>query len=119
MTTDDPDWPTAWTRAALELSALALVCAHGPTHGYDVAKRLQAAGLGEVKGGTLYPVLGRLADQGLLASHWEPGDGGPGRKVVSATAAGRTELARRRGRWQEWTAAVADVLAARPIEEEP
>jgi hypothetical protein len=46
MPTDDPDWPTAWTRAALELSALALVCAHGPTHGYDVAKRLQAAGLG-------------------------------------------------------------------------
>ena len=110
--TDDPAWPTAWTRAALELSALALVCAHGPTHGYDVAKRLQAAGLGEVKGGTLYPVLGRLEDQGLLESHWEPGDGGPGRKVVQATPPGHRELAHRRARWEQWTAAVADVLAA-------
>src|SRR3954451_604292 len=118
MPNDDPDWPTAWARAALELSALALVCAHGPTHGYDVAKRLQAAGLGEVKGGTLYPVLGRLADQGVLGRPLEPGEGGPGRKVVTATAAGHTELAHRRGRWLEWTAAVADVLAARPIEEE-
>jgi PadR family transcriptional regulator PadR len=116
MPNDDPDWPTAWTRAALELSALALVCAHGPTHGYDVAKRLQAAGLGEVKGGTLYPVLGRLADQGLLDSHWEPGDGGPGRKVVSATAAGRAELAARRERWRQWTATVADVLGTDPEE---
>lgn len=107
---DDATWPTAWTRAALELSALALVCAHGPTHGYDVARRLQAAGLGEVKGGTLYPVLGRLEEQGLLASHWAPGDGGPGRKVVSATGEGRTELARRRDRWIHWTACVTGVL---------
>jgi PadR family transcriptional regulator, regulatory protein PadR len=112
--TDDPQWPVAWTRAALEMSALAVVCAHGPTHGYEVAKRLQAAGLGEVKGGTLYPVLGRLEDQGLLASQWAPGEGGPGRKVVSATAAGRAELAARRERWREWTAAVADVLATDP-----
>ena len=110
-TTDEPPWPTPWTRAALELTALALVCAHGPTHGYDVARRLLAAGLGEVKGGTLYPVLGRLEDQGLLASHWAPGDGGPGRKVVSATAQGWAELARRRERWHAWTTAVSDVLA--------
>ncbi len=108
--TVDPQWPTPWTRAALELSALALVCAHGPTHGYHVARRLQAAGLGEVKGGTLYPVLGRLEEQGLLISHWAPGEGGPGRKVVSATPAGRAELAARRERWRSWTAAVADVL---------
>lgn len=111
MTDDESTWPTAWTRAALELSALALVCAHGPTHGYDVAKRLESAGLGAVKGGTLYPVLGRLEDQGLIESHWAPGEGGPGRKVVSATAAGREALAGRRDRWRAWTAAVADVLA--------
>jgi Predicted transcriptional regulators len=110
--TDDATWPTPWTRAALELTALALVCAHGPTHGYDVAKRLQAAGLGEIKGGTLYPVLGRLEEQGLIESHWAPGDGGPGRKVVSATAAGRAELASRRGRWTRWTAGVAELLSS-------
>jgi len=57
------DWPPSWTRASLELAVLALVCAHGPTHGYDVARRLRDAGLGEVKGGTLYPVLGRLEEQ--------------------------------------------------------
>jgi PadR family transcriptional regulator PadR len=112
--TDAPvDWPPSWTRASLELAVLALVCEHGPTHGYDVARRLRDAGLGEVKGGTLYPVLGRLEEQGLLASHWSAGEGGPGRKVVEATAAGRRELGARRRAWRTWTDRVAAVLSAR------
>lgn len=93
---------------------LAIVCEHGPTHGYDVARRLQDGGLGEIKGGTLYPVLGRLADQGLLATRWMPGEGGPGRKVVEATDAGRRALVERRADWQEWTSRVAAVLGAVP-----
>lgn len=89
---------------------LALVCAHGPIHGYDVAQRLLHAGLGEVKGGTLYPVLGRLEEQGLVGSHWTAGDGGPGRKVIEATLAGREALATRRARWREWASLVAQVV---------
>lgn len=105
------DWPPSWTRASLELAVLALVCAHGPTHGYDVARRLRDAGLGEVKGGTLYPVLGRLEEQGLLVSHWSAGEGGPGRKVVEATRTGRRELGARRRAWRTWTGRVAAVLS--------
>lgn len=93
------------------------MCTHGPTHGYDVARRLQEAGLGEVKGGTLYPVLGRLEDQGLVTSHWSPGEGGPGRKVVEATVAGAGALAARRGHWQEWTNRVATVLSGEGTED--
>lgn len=103
-------WPTPWTRASLEITVLALVCTHGPTHGYDVARRLRDAGLGEVKGGTLYPVLGRLAEQGLLTSGWVAGDGGPGRKIVTATPEGVAELHRRTVQWQGWTRRVAAVL---------
>lgn len=105
-----PAWPTAWTRASLELTVLALVCTHGPTHGYDVAQRLLEAGLGEVKGGTLYPVLGRLEEQGLVATHWAAGDGGPGRKVIEATQAGHNTLAYNRLRWREWAGLVVAVL---------
>ncbi len=103
-------WPTAWTRASLELTVLALVCSCGPIHGYDVAQRLLHAGLGEVKGGTLYPVLGRLEDQGLVNSRWAAGDGGPGRKVIAATVAGREALSARRVLWREWTGRVAAVV---------
>ena len=71
------------------------VVAEGPTHGYAIAQRLQQAGLGAIRGGTLYPVLTRLETDGLLTSTWREGDGGPGRKVVSLTPTGRAELARR------------------------
>ena len=103
-------WPPSWTRASLELAVLALVCRHGPTHGYEVARRLQEAGLGEIKGGSLYPVLGRLEDQRLVVSHWTAGTSGPGRKVVEATAAGHGELSVRSDAWAAWTGRVATLL---------
>lgn len=55
-------------------------------------------------------MLGRLEEQGLVASHWTAGDGGPGRKVIEATAAGREALATRRARWRQWAGLVAAVV---------
>lgn len=59
-------------------------------HGYDLIKE---TGL---KSGTLYPILMRLADQGLLETEWrEPlKPGRPARHAYRLTAAG-LELARR------------------------
>ena len=60
-----------------------------PRYGYDLMK---AAGL---KSGTLYPLLGRLEDEKLVASAWEtPGqDGQRPRKYYRLTARG-AEVAR-------------------------
>lgn len=107
---DGEQWPPSWTRAALELAVLAVVRREGPVHGYDVGRHLLGSGLGRIKGGTLYPVLGRLEDQGLLSSRWVAGDGGPGRKLVETTAAGLAELARRRAGWLAWTGRVTTLL---------
>jgi len=86
-------------RGVLSLCVLSIV-AEGETYGYAVAQRLQAAGLGAVRGGTLYPVLARLEVDGLLVSSWREGAGGPGRKFFAITPAGRSGLA---GRSNEWT----------------
>ena len=53
-------------------------------HGYELSK------LTELKSGTLYPVLMRLNDQGLLESKWEPSPeaGRPPRHVYRLTAQG-------------------------------
>jgi len=75
------------------------VLADGPTYGYDIAQRLADAGLGDIKGGTLYPLLGRLHAAGLLDEEWRPGDGGPGRKYYALTDAGRTHLHHEAVRW--------------------
>lgn len=93
----DP-WPGEWLRGVLSLCALR-VLADGPTYGYDIAQRLAAAGLGDIKGGTLYPLLGRLHAAGLLDEEWRPGDGGPGRKYYALTDAGRTHLHHEGVRW--------------------
>jgi PadR family transcriptional regulator, regulatory protein PadR len=89
-------------RAVLPLCVLALV-ADEESYGYAIAQRLQTAGIGSVKGGTLYPVLNRLEHDGLVTSSWREGDGGPGRKFFAATDRGRTHLAERTAAWHLFT----------------
>lgn len=94
----DDTWPSDWLRGVLGLAVLRAV-ADGHTYGYAIAQALQRAGLGTVKGGTLYPLLSRFEQAGLLTTRWEPGDGGPGRKHYALTDAGQTQLADDAARW--------------------
>ncbi|WP_461456883.1 PadR family transcriptional regulator [Parasphingorhabdus sp.] len=59
-------------------------------HGYEIMK---TAG---IKPGTLYPMLARLEDQGLLNSEWEKTgvEGRPPRHIYCLTQAGRTFTAK-------------------------
>jgi len=98
-------------RGVLSLSVLRVV-ADGPTYGYAIAARLAEAGLGAVKGGTLYPILTRLEAEGLVTSSWEAGDGGPGRKFFTLTAPGDAALAERAEQWQVFTQRAAALLAS-------
>ena len=108
----EQNWPPSWTRAALELCALSAVGRAGTTHGYEVARRLQTAGLGDIKGGTLYPVLSRLEEQGLTRTWWVEGSGGPGRKLIAITPRGESELAARTAQWLSWSDRVGRLLSA-------
>ncbi len=96
-------WPSEWLRGVLELCVLGALRDEAG-HGYAIAQRLATAGLGEVKGGTLYPLLGRLQDAGWVAGEWEPGRAGPGRKVFSLTRAGRDHLDALAQQWQDFGA---------------
>ncbi len=107
--TDEPLWPGDWLRGVLELCVLG-VLADGPTYGYAIAQRLSEAGLGSVKGGTLYPLLARLEGDGLVESSWRAGDGGPGRKFFELGGTGRVELARRDALWDEFVARTRRLL---------
>jgi PadR family transcriptional regulator, regulatory protein PadR len=102
-------WPPEWMRATLSLCVLAVVAAE-ETYGYAIAQQLQSAGLGTVKGGTLYPVLNRLEDDGLVTSAWREGAGGPGRKFFAATDRGRAELVDRTAAWHQFTERAGSLL---------
>lgn len=90
-----------WLRGVLALLILAIL-ERGEAYGYDLARQLELAGLGVVKGGTLYPVLGRLEAAGMLDVRWSEPAGGPARKYYRLTASGRQELRRGATAWLEF-----------------
>lgn len=108
---DEQQWPGEWMRGVLSLCVLTVV-AEQETYGYAVAQRLQEAGLGTVKGGTLYPVLTRLEQDGLLTTTWREGIGGPGRKFFAVTPAGRAALQDRTTRWLTFTERATSLLTS-------
>jgi PadR family transcriptional regulator PadR len=107
-------WPAEWIRATLSQSALAIVAAEETTYGYRILQRLEAAGFGKIKGGTLYPILARLEADGLVTSSWGEGVGGPGRKFISITDAGREELNRLTTQWQAFRVMIDDLWRSGP-----
>ena len=82
----------------VESVVLALLAAQ-PAYGYEIGQLLSEAGFGDVKGGTLYPLLRRLEQAGLLHGEWRTSNGGPNRKYYEVTPSGSEELARRRAAW--------------------
>ncbi|MFD6093234.1 PadR family transcriptional regulator [Oerskovia sp. NPDC060338] len=102
-------WPSEWLRGVLDVCVLRILAA-GPTYGYAIAARLADAGLGAIKGGTLYPLLGRLEAGGLVTVEWRAGDGGPGRKYYELTPAGHDELAHRATLWDAFTRTTRDLV---------
>ncbi|GLH96854.1 PadR family transcriptional regulator [Phytohabitans aurantiacus] len=79
---------TKTRRPSAQTIAVVLALAEEPSqwrHGYDLCKQL------DLKPGSLYPILVRLADRGLLETSWEsaaPG-GRPPRHLYRLTGSGR------------------------------
>lgn len=99
-----------WLRGVLGLCVLRTM-AEGPTYGYAIAAELAEAGFGDIKGGTLYPLLARLEKNDLVTVEWRAGEAGPGRKYFALTEAGRTELEQGIRQWRWFSAMVTDHLS--------
>ena len=87
-------------KGATDTALLALIAA-GPAHGYELARRLKARSegvlvLGE---GTLYPLLYKLEDKGLIAGKWELAENQRRRRVYRITPKGRRQLTQRTKQW--------------------
>ncbi|MFA6335670.1 MAG: PadR family transcriptional regulator [Bacteroidales bacterium] len=59
--------------------------------------------------GTLYPLLTRQKNQGLLSYRWEESPQGPPRKYYSITEKGRELLSEMDGAWQELVDTIAQI----------
>lgn len=88
-------------KGVLEMLVLETVC-QGPTYGYELLTSLKesSGGLFSLKEGTLYPILYRLEDDGMIAAAWSNQEGRAApKKIYSATGKGQLEREKRRDIW--------------------
>jgi len=76
----------------------------------DLLDKLKANKLIVVEG-TLYPLLTRLKNDGLLNYRWEESKSGPPRKYYSLTEQGKDYLKQLKGTWDELVGAVAQATS--------
>ena len=81
----------------IEPVVLYLLHERGARHGYDLLERIPEIALtdSEIDVGAVYRLLRTLERAGCVTSQWEPGPGGPRRRVYTITPVGREHL-------QEW-----------------
>ena len=88
-------------KGVLEMLVLQMICRQ-PTYGYELLTRLknQSNGMFILKEGTLYPILYRLEDEGLICASWSQGEGKTApKKIYEATESGFAENVRRQTLW--------------------
>ena len=99
-------------KGVLELLVLDTIC-QGPTYGYALLTTLKenTNGAFALKEGTLYPILYRLEDDGLIVSSWSAAEGRTApKKIYTATDSGHTARLQRKEIWQDFTATVDNYL---------
>lgn len=101
-------------KGSTELLILALLEAR-PRHGYEIGKLIEARSGGRLtfRIGSLYPVLVRLEDRGLISGKWMEKAGERRRRFYRLTSSGREVLERQRSAWEEFSSAVNQILRNR------
>jgi len=91
-------------KGVLEFCILS-VLSRGEAYPSDILKELKEAKMIVVEG-TLYPLLTRLKNAGLLSYRWEESSSGPPRKYYSLTEVGEKFLLELESTWEELEKAV-------------
>jgi PadR family transcriptional regulator PadR len=87
------------------------IIANKTTYGYEIIKALRQYQTLVTKEGSLYPILYRLEDEGLITSDWVLSDNSKKpRKFYTITAEGRTQLKQVSAEWQLFASEVSAVL---------
>ncbi len=99
-------------KGVLDMLVLHLICV-SPRYGYELLTLLkeQSQGLFQLKEGTLYPILYRLEDEGLIHAAWSQGEGRTApKKIYAPTPEGIQENQRRQGIWAKFGDTVDRIL---------
>lgn len=103
---------TQLLKGVLDAAVLAVID-EADGYGYDIVRRLRAAGLDDVGDASVYGTLRRLYSAGALTSYVVPSDGGPHRKYYGINAEGRSMLHTQRRDWASFAATLSSLLGER------
>ncbi len=93
-------------KGVLDLCVLA-VLSRGESYAYEIAAQLtEQIGMGE---GTIYPLMRRLQNDGLVDTYLVESSSGPSRKYYKLTKAGRASYTKQKALWAEFASAVDDI----------
>jgi PadR family transcriptional regulator PadR len=103
-----------WKKGSAELLILSLL-EQQPRHGYDISKLIEARSGGALRFHvtTLYPLLSRLEERGLVQGKWVEKAEQRRRRYYSLTPQGRKMLAAQRASWREFVSAIGRVMEPR------
>lgn len=99
-------------KGLLELCILGIIQQSGEAYPSDILEKLKEAKL-VVLEGTLYPLLTRLKNAGLLNYRWEESLSGPPRKYFALTEEGTNTYNRLRTSWEELSTAVNQLTTSK------
>ena len=87
--------------------------ATGPTHGWDIAQRIQQVSQNvlSVNQGSLYPALHRLELKGWVIAEWGASENNRRARFYKLTPAGRKHLVAETAAWERVAGAIQLVLA--------
>jgi PadR family transcriptional regulator PadR len=95
-------------KGVVEYCVLGLL-AREPMYGWQLADALTAPGL-IASIGTLYPLLGRLRDNGWVSTFDQPSGAGPVRRYYRLTDAGIAQLVLFRRQWMPFAQTVSSLV---------
>lgn len=90
---------TEMLKGTLEGIVLSLL-SQRPAYGYEITASLRERGFTDLAEGTIYALLVRIEQRGLVDVDKVPSEKGPPRKVYTLNPAGRSQLA---DFWDTWT----------------
>lgn len=100
---------TQLLKGVLDVAVLAVI-EHEDGYGYDIVRRLKAAGLDDIGDASIYGTLRRLFSAGALTSYVVASEDGPHRKYYGINPTGKQMLTEQRATWATFSSKMSVLL---------
>ena len=102
-------WEAQLRKGCLEMAVMAAL-APGKSYGLEILRTLESHSRLVLSEGTIYPILNRLREDGLVEAEWVESDSGHPRKYYSLTEKGRQRACWMAKTWLEFARGLSSLV---------